>query len=245
MNAETLHILSLDTTSRHSSISVSRGDDVRVEYNFTSLDSLSTILIPALEFVLKSVDMKPGDIDVYGITTGPGLFTGIRVGLSALKGLLFGLGKPVVPVTTPRALAHKCMDMETGSTIIPLIDARRDEVYFAVYKRLDVTFEDISPPRLISIDDLPGNLDNVENLYFVGSGAEIHRAKIDARFGTGKIVSRSSFLAAETCKITYMEYLDGNYITDLQKLMPVYIRKPDAELNFRHKDTKTQKKHSL
>jgi len=242
VNAETLYILSLDTTSRHSSISVSRGDDVRVEYNFTSLDTLSTFLIPALEFVLKSVEMKPGDIDVYGVTTGPGLFTGIRVGLSALKGLLFGLGKPVVPVTTPRALAHKCLDMETGSTIIPLIDARRDEVYFAAYKRPGDAFEEIFPPRLISIGELPGNLDKVEAPYFIGSGADVHGARIEAWFGTGKIVSRSSFLAPETCKIAYREYLEGNYITDLQKLMPVYIRKPDAELNLHHKDTKTQKK---
>ncbi len=233
MNAEAVHILSLDTTSRHSSISVSLGNDVRAEYNFTSLDTLSATLIPALDFLLKSVDKKPGDIDVYGITTGPGLFTGIRVGMSALKGLLFGLDKPVVPVTTLYALAHKCPDIETGSTVIPLIDARRNEVYFAAYKRLDDTFEEISPPRLIPIDQLPGNLGPVENPHFIGSGAGVHGAKIEETFGAGKIISRSSFLAPETCKIAHKEYLEGNYITDLQKLMPVYIRKPDAELNYR------------
>lgn len=233
MNAETVFSLSLDTTSRHSSIAVSRGDEVRVEYNFTSLDTLSATLIPALDFVLKCVDKTPADIDVYGITTGPGLFTGIRVGLATLKGLLFGLDKPVVPVTTPHALVTKCPDMETGSSIVPLIDARRNEVYFAVYNCLESAFEEIVPPRLIPMNELQENLDNVKNPSFIGCGSEVHRAKIEEIFGTGKIISRSPFLAAETCKIAHKEYLVGNHITDLQKLMPVYIRKPDAELNLR------------
>lgn len=233
MSPEAPHILSLDTTTRHSSISVTRGDDVRVEYNFTSLDTLSSTLIPALDSVLKRVEMTPKDIDVYGITTGPGLFTGIRIGLSVLKGLLFGLGKPVVPVTTLKALAYKCLDKETGVTVIPLIDARRDEVYIAAYNRLADNFEEIIPPRLIPISQLPEILDAVENPCFIGSGSDVHGTLIEEKFGSGKIVSRSSFLAPETCRIAHKEYLEGHFLTDLQTLMPLYIRKPDAELNYR------------
>lgn len=236
MNTGTPLILSLDTTSGHSSISISRGDEIEIEYNVTIQDTLSVSLIPSLEFVMNSKGLKPGDIDIYGITTGPGLFTGIRVGLSTLKGILFSLEKPVVPVLTLKAAAYKCLDITDitdGLTIIPLLDARRNEVYMAAYHRRGNTLEEVIPPTLVHIDELPQAIDSIENPRFTGSGAGVHRQKIDEKFGTGKTIDRSPFLAPEVCKIAHGEFLAGNYIKDLRELLPVYIRKPDAEINFR------------
>jgi tRNA threonylcarbamoyladenosine biosynthesis protein TsaB len=226
-------ILSLDTTSRHSSISISRGDDIEIEYNFISMDTLSASLIPSLQFVMDSKEIKPADIDVYGIATGPGLFTGIRVGLSTLKGILFGLQKPVVPVLTVKATAYKCLEAMDGQTIISLLDARREEVYMAAYHCRGNTLEEVIPSCLVHIDELSQAVDKIENLYFIGSGVEIHREKIEEKFGTGKTIDRSLFLAPEICKIANREFLAGRYINDLRELTPVYIRKPDAEMNFR------------
>ena len=103
-----------------------------VEYNFSSEDNLSSLLIPSLQFLLKSLKLKPEDIDVFGIGIGPGLFTGIRIGLATLKGMLFGLRKPFVPVVTLHALAFKFVD--SIRSIIPLIDAKRNEVYMGCYR---------------------------------------------------------------------------------------------------------------
>lgn len=233
MSTGTPIILSLDTTSRHSSISISRGNEIEIEYNFTTLDTLSASLIPTLEFVMSSKGLKPGDIDVYGIATGPGLFTGIRVGLSILKGILFGLEKPVVPVLTLKAAAYKCLESIEGETIIPLLDARREEVYMAAYRCRGNTLEEVIPSCLVHIDELSQAVEKIANPYFTGNGIEVHRQKIEEKCGTGKTIDRSPFLAAEICKIAQDEFLSGNYIKDLRKLMPVYIRKPDAEMNFR------------
>lgn len=227
------YILALDTASKHSSISLSLGDDIQVEYNFTPGNELSASLIPVMEFVLKSVSLTLEDIDVYGIGIGPGLFTGIRVGLSTLKGLLFGKNKPVVPVVTLKALAYKCTDILSDFTIIPLIDARRDEVYISGYNWFNREMKEIFSPQLIQMNRLEEELYKydikTEPLFFIGSGARVHQEMIKKKFNSVKIVDRSFFLASEIGKIAYTQFLKGDYIVDLQQLMPFYIRKPDAE----------------
>jgi tRNA threonylcarbamoyladenosine biosynthesis protein TsaB len=229
---EAIHVLGVDTTSKHSSISIFRGEEILVEYNFTTLDGLSASLVPALEFVLRSAGLKLSDIDVYGICIGPGLFTGIRVGMATLKGLIFDQVKPVVPVLSLKALAYKYI--KSDFTIIPLIDARRGEVYIAGYNFLEKKIKEIISPQLTVIDLLPGIIEKekIANIHFIGSGAEVHKDFIKKNYHASKLFYRSSFLASEICKIAYQQYLNNEYITDLQMLLPFYIRKPDAEINF-------------
>lgn len=229
-SSKSVYILGVDTTSKHSSISISLGEEIQVEYNFTTLDGLSASLVPALEFVLRSAGLKLADIDVYGICIGPGLFTGIRVGMATLKGLLFQQDKPVVPVLSLKALAYKYI--RSDFTIIPLIDARRNEVYIAGYNCLEKKIKEIISPQLIPIHELEETLAKIENVQFIGSGAEVHKELIKKTFHSSKIFYRSSFLASEICKVSYQQFLLKDYITDLQQLLPFYIRKPDAEINF-------------
>lgn len=236
------HILSLDTTSRFTSVAIAKGEEILFEYNFTSHNRLSVSLIPSIEFLLKEADLVLKDIDVFGIAIGPGLFTGIRVGLSALKGLLFLCDKPVVPVDVLQALAYKYINMSEDTLIIPLIDAKRDEVYLAGYEISRDTLKEVISPCLVHISELGGKLSGFyrDGLYFTGTGAEAHKNLIAANFNRGSILARSSFLAPEICKMAYHEYLSGNVITDLQRLIPFYIRKPDAEQNFPAMEKKNQ-----
>ncbi len=222
-------ILALDTTSRHASIALSTGEDIILEYNFLARQELSASLIPTIESILNELGLRLTDIAAFGVGIGPGLFTGIRVGLATLKGLLFAKQKPVVGVVTLKALAYKYVDEDLISPIVPLIDAKRDEVYTAVYNIGRDHAEEIIPPGLQHIQELKKNLAGVTDLYFVGSGAGAHRKILEKDFPGCKIFQRSSFLAAEICRITYREFLKKNYITNLQELLPLYIRKPDAE----------------
>jgi len=225
-------ILSLDTTSKYSSLAVAGDGDIQIEFNFFTRDDLSATLIPAIAGVLNSgsTPIKLSDIDVFGIAVGPGLFTGIRVGLAALKGLLLGQKKPVVPVVTLEALAYKCR--EPGFTTISMIDARRDEVYIAGYNFLENKTGEVIPPGLLHISQLKERLGKDERFYFVGSGAEAHEAFIRENFSRARIGRRSFFLAPEISKIAYDRYKEKDFISDLQQLMPFYLRKPDAEQNL-------------
>jgi tRNA threonylcarbamoyladenosine biosynthesis protein TsaB len=229
-DASTIYILSLDTTSKHCSISISRGKEIQIEYNFVSNDNLSATLIPAIDFVLGSINLELSEIGVFGIGIGPGLFTGIRVGLSTLKGMVFKEEKPVVPIVTLEALAYKYKHANFNT--ISLIDAKRDEVYIGGYRFLQGEMKEIIPPRLIHINELKERLNGIFDFHFVGSGANAHKAFIKKNFDESKRLHRSCFLASEICKMSYTRYLKGDLITDLQQLKPLYIRKPDAETNY-------------
>lgn len=236
------NILALDTTSKHASISIARKEEITFEYNFTPGNFLSASLIPNIDFLLQNSGLKLGNIDVFGIAVGPGLFTGIRVGLSALKGMIFPAEKPVVPVLTLKALAYKYLDAAGDSMVISLIDARRDEVYMAGYSISGQKMGEVIAPCLIHIKEIKKKLTAFKNMgfRFVGSGADVHEDLIAEQFKQGKVFPRSAFLAPEICKITYHEYSAGNYIKSLDQLMPFYIRKPDAEQNYRVKKKESE-----
>ncbi len=237
-DASTIYILSLDTTSKHCSISISRGKEIQIEYNFVSNDNLSATLIPAIDFVLNSINLKLSEIEVFGIGIGPGLFTGIRVGLSTLKGMVFKDEKPVVPIVALEALAYKYK--HSTFNIISLIDAKRDEVYIGGYRFIQKDIKEIIAPGLIHINELKDNLNGIANFHFVGSGANAHKEFIKKNFNDSKRLHRSGFMASEICKISYRRYLKGGGIMDLQQIKPLYIRKPDAEANYQ----KTQNSNS-
>lgn len=220
------NVLSFDTTSGYASISISYGEQIIIEHNFITQNNLASTLVPAIEFVLNSVRLRISDIDVFGIGIGPGLFTGIRVGLSTLKGLIFKEMKPVVPVITLKALAYKSFD--SNSTIISLIDAKRDEVYIAGYNFINNNVKEVIAPDCVHIHELKTILKEVQNFNFIGSGAEVYGKFIKKNLKKSKIFHRSPFLSSEICRIAFNEYKRKNYINDLKKLLPLYIRRPDA-----------------
>ncbi len=255
MSDHPVHILGLDTTSRYSSIAISKNADIIGEYNFASFNRLSASLIPAISFLLGNAGLKIQDIDAFGVSIGPGLFTGIQVGLSTLKGLLFENKKPLVPVVSLKALALKIYATEdpvihsTSQKItFPIIDAKRDEVYLAGYRLSTAAgpgldLEEFFSPQLLHISQLKKELKSAltsiqqekGEIIFTGSGSEAYRETVAPAVENAHICQRSAFLAPEICKISYRHFLtqDASLTRDLQQLMPLYIRKPDAEQNLK------------
>jgi tRNA threonylcarbamoyladenosine biosynthesis protein TsaB len=222
-----MNILCIDTTSRDASIAVLRDEEIVLEYNFSSRDDLSAMLIPSVEFLLSSLDMNVKHIDLFGVAVGPGLFTGIRIGLATLKGLNFSAAKPVVGVNTLEALACKLAD--TKKTIVPMIDARKGEVYLGCYRFDGGELYELLPPRLLKATAAVELLAPFADRVFVGSGAESHSDFLKSTFPDSRLLYRSNFLASEIGRITLQRFHRGQYLTDLQDLLPVYIRRPDAE----------------
>lgn len=245
-------VFSFDTTSKFVSISIAKDEAIQLESNFATRDDLSQFLIPSFETALTNVpvfsddssksplspqslqSLKLNEIDVFGVCVGPGLFTGIRIGLSTLKGLLLDTGKPIVAVDSLEALAYK--DEESDVPVVSMVDAKKMESYIGVYRFVNGECQTLLPPALIHINALSQHLEQVvktdDACHFIGSGAQAHDAHIRDVFKKGKILSRSNFLAPEIGKIAFRRYLKKDYITDMQQLNPIYIRKPDAEQNY-------------
>jgi tRNA threonylcarbamoyladenosine biosynthesis protein TsaB len=225
-----MKLLSLDTSSPDASIAVLNDEDVLLEYNFTSRGNLSAMLIPSLEFILKALGMQITEIDVFGIGIGPGLFTGIRIGMATLKGLAFAERKPVVGVISLAALAYKFVD--TKKTVISLIDAKKGEVYLGGYSFNNGETVELIPPCLLKIADIVPLVAKFPDRIFTGSGSEKHMDFLKSNFGYSRRLYRSNFLANEIGRIALQQFRRGQYLTELQELLPFYLRKPDAETNL-------------
>jgi len=225
-----MNLLSLDTSSHDASIAVLKDEDVLLEYNFTSQDNLSAMLIPSLEFVLKVLGLQIAQIDVFGIGIGPGLFTGIRIGMATLKGLAFSGRKPVVGVISLKALAYKFADTEKN--IMSLVDAKKGEVYLGGYRFSNGELVELVPPCLLKIADIVPLVAKFPDKIFVGSGAEKHMDFLKNNFSECRRPYRSNFLANEIGMIALKQFRRQQYLSDLQDLLPFYLRKPDAETNL-------------
>lgn len=220
-------VLAFDTTSRDASIALLRDDEIALEYNFSSRDDLSAMMIPSLEFLLRSLGLKLPQVDLFAAAVGPGLFTGIRVGLATLKGLNFAAGRPMVGVSTLEALASKFAD--TRHTVVPMIDARKGEAYIAAYEFAAGERVERLAPRLLTLEAALPLLAPLPDKVFVGSAAEDNGERLRREFPGGRLAYRSNFLASEVGRIALASYRRGRYVTDLRELRPLYIRKPDAQ----------------
>jgi tRNA threonylcarbamoyladenosine biosynthesis protein TsaB len=221
-------ILVIDTTSKQVSVGISFEDVIQTELNFFNNNDLTKQIIPAIDFILSKAGLTLREIDAFGIAVGPGFFTGIRIGLSTLKGLLIEMSKPIVPVSSLKALAWKLSSL-TGY-IIPLIDAKREELYVAGYQMDESELKEFFPPSCLNLDSLLDRFDSPYPYYFVGNEIDQYRDELKSRYKNARFITRSSYLATEICQLTFHSFIRGEFITDLQDLLPLYIRKPDAEM---------------
>ncbi len=223
--------LAIDTTSRNCSISVLEGKCTLAEYNFVSTGELSETLIPHIDNIFSSLKIGVEDIALIGASVGPGLFTGIRVGLATLKGIFFNKAVPVVPVVSLNAIAMKLL--YTGMKVVPVIDARRGEIYTAAYQFNKDRILCINDPALINLEYLKKSLGSEEDICFTGPGISVHRENIIKEFPESLIAERSPFISYEVGIISIMENEEGKSLKGVSSLEPMYIRIPDAEKNFR------------
>jgi tRNA threonylcarbamoyladenosine biosynthesis protein TsaB len=123
--------------------------------------------------ILREVSLSPKDIDLYAVTIGPGSFTGLRIGIAVAQGLGFGAGRPVVGVGSLLVLAAWAHEVTEGhgKLYVPLIDARRTEVYHAAYRIVDADFEERLPPAVCKAGELGDRLaPALERLEAAGEG---------------------------------------------------------------------------
>src|SRR5512136_1199577 len=126
-------ILAVDTTTPAGSVALLDGETLLGEANVLSAATHSARLFRSIDFLFGSLGKGIQDVEAFAVAAGPGSFTGIRIGLGAVKSLAFASGRPVAPVSTLLALATKVGGCGEG-LIAPLLDARKDEIYAALFE---------------------------------------------------------------------------------------------------------------
>jgi tRNA threonylcarbamoyladenosine biosynthesis protein TsaB len=234
-------VLGIDTTSKECSLCITSNNELLTEYCFISDNNLSSRIIEIIDFVLRGVNLTLEDINVYGVGIGPGIFTGIRVGMVTIKGLVFERKAQIVPVNTLDAMAIKYKNSE--KSVVSMVDAKRGQVYISVceYSKNNDDLSIIYEPSLISISDIENFLDKNQEYIFVGSGVSNNIELLKNIFTGSNCFVDSKFLAYQIAQITYKEFKAGRGETDIERVNPLYIKRTDAEENY-ERDNKKDKK---
>ncbi len=162
-------VLNIETATTNCSVSLSKDGETLVlkEDNSSGYSHAETLHV-FIDEVFKIAKMKPSEIDAVAVSKGPGSYTGLRIGVSSAKGLCFALNKPLIAVDTLESLAHQ-IQIEEGF-IVPMLDARRMEVYSAIYNSKLELHRKIEAEILT--EESYKTLLETGKVYFVGNGVE-------------------------------------------------------------------------
>lgn len=224
-----MRILAIDTTSHGCSVAVTENQHLVAELNFQKHETHSKHLMGIIDNILNISGMDIKDIDGFAVARGPGSFTGLRIGLSTIKGLAFVTGKPIVGVSSLDALALSVPWL--GMPICTLLDARKNEVYMARYSREEgqlVTQKTAcAAGQEMLCDDIS------EKTVFVGTGLNVFGRFIQNKLGDLAVLMPPSYQhirARDVAELSFESFESGK-TDETALIIPQYIRKSDAELN--------------
>lgn len=224
-----MKILAFDGTAKAATVAVTDGDRLLGHYTIDNGLTQSELLLPMAENLLKSLGLTYNDIELYATAVGPGSFTGVRIGVSLVKGLAFGRNIPCVAVSTLEALAENLSPLK--GLLIPCMDARRGQVYTATFKSDGRTVTRITEDRAIALSDLAEELRGCDSdIYLCGDGYQVAKAALTAAgldlCETPELLICQS--GASVARVAKRKYEGGEYLSD-SELSPVYLRMPQAE----------------
>ncbi len=186
----------------------------------------SETLMELCDEVFRRTSLRPDDIDIFAADTGPGSFTGLRIGIGILKGLAYGADKKCVAVPTCEALAYGVR--QTDRFIVPAIDARRGRVYAAVYE--PYTLECISEVEVRDISELGEWLsDNDMRVIFVGDGAEICYNKLNGKIDAVLADPTSTAVHAAAVALCAGKRAERCEVMSASDIAPMYLQPSQAE----------------
>lgn len=212
------YILNIETATTNCSVSLSKdGETIVLKEDNDKSYSHAERLHVYIDMVLKEANIDSKDLNAIAISKGPGSYTGLRIGVSAAKGLCFALDKPLISVPTLQALAHQ-INCDDG-IIVCLLDARRMEVYSAIY---DANYNQIrdTEAQILTEDSFKEYLENGK-VYFIGNGVEKTKALINhnnAIFIEHKLPS-----ANEMSLLAFNKYKFGDF-EDVAYFEPYYLK---------------------
>ena len=228
-----MKILAVDTATKSCSVAIIEGGTLSAELTTLKDQTHSKHLMELIHKGLEMAGFNVVDLDGLAVTVGPGSFTGLRIGISTIKGLAHALDKPVVGLSSLEVLAWQCADR--SYLICPMLDARKSEVYWATYRYADDILsrksdENVSAPETV-IQEIK------EPCVFIGSGAQLYRQRLGTVLGERAHFAPASqnIIRASSVAFLSMQRFDTRDTVEAADLVPHYIRRSDAELNFDNK----------
>ena len=224
-----MNILAIDTSGPVAGVAVLRDGEIAYEGAAVNRLTHSVNLMPMVEEALGRAGLDVSEIDLYACVTGPGSFTGVRIGVSAVKGMAHGAVKPCIGVDALEALASGvCM---TDALLCPIQDARAGQVYGAAF------LPGMPPARVLPnmAEKLPAFIEKAlavagdRKLCFVGDGVKPYRKAIVDILGDRAVFPPAHMSYLRPASVALLAHERSGEAVDYLTLMPVYLRAPQAE----------------
>lgn len=226
-----MRILAIDTSNQTLSVAVMEENRILGEYTSTTKKNHSMTLMPAVTELMKASQLKPTDLDRIVVAQGPGSYTGLRIGVTTAKTLAYTLKKELVGVSSLLTLAAGCVNVE--SLIVPLFDARRNNVYTGAYhyntdqKQWETIVSDHHTSMEVWLDRLMA----YPSIYFVGEDVEKFRALIKEKLPNAVINEQPQWQIPSGAVLAQLGAV-GTPEKEIHSFLPHYLKRVEAEENW-------------
>ena len=225
-----MKILGIDTSSSSLSVAVMDNDLLKGEFTLNHKLTHSEQMMPLLDSLLSHLELKMSDIDLIGVSVGPGSFTGIRIGVAAANAMSMALDIPVVGISSLEAMAYTAG--ETAYTIVSTFDAQRDRFYFNAYRFENSELKALETEDVLEKEDLIKKLESYDKVLLLGDAVFINEV-LPLNVKKAKRAVRY-VRASSVCELAHRDYLLGK----TGFAVPVYLRKSQAEIQFEERMSK-------
>ncbi len=231
-----MKILAIDSSAKAASVAINEDGKILGEFFINVKLDHSQTLMPMVSSLLKNTFINIKDIDFFAVAAGPGSFTGVRIGVAAIKGMALANNKPCVSVSALEAMSYNFI--HNDCIVCSTMDARRDQVYNAIFEINNKKIKRLTSDRAISIESLINELKSYEKkqVFLVGDGADLCYNDID---------SAKSFINLSPENLKYQKASGVSFIAETkikngetcsaETLMPLYLRLPQAQRELNKK----------
>ncbi len=226
-----MKILAFETTSHVASVAVLSDEMLLGEFTINHPKTHSQKLMPMLIMLLESLELNVKDFDYFAVSSGPGSFTGVRIGVSTVKALAQPHNIPVIPVSSLEAMGQPFIGFE--GLICPIMDARKNEVYTALYRWQDGVLVMVEPDQAIAPDLWLEQLAKLpENILLVGDALPKYAQNYQDVLGDRLIVAPEAFNRQRASSVA-QSALSKTHLAVSYNVVPTeYLRKSEAETTY-------------
>lgn len=222
-------VLAIDTSTLISSIAIAVPGRILAELTLDTGKTHSEQLMPYIASILQQTNLTPATLQAVAVSIGPGSFTGLRIGLATAKALSYALKIPLLGIPTLTALAYNIY--APGATVVPLLDAQKRNVYYALYHWHEQQLATDSEAEVVAIDDLLTQLAaRPEPVIVMGEAAIIYQKQITAYPQLSLPPANNNLARAGSVALLALERWRQNQVDDVETLEPLYIRRSAAEV---------------
>lgn len=221
-------LLAIETSSRHSSVALHDGQKILGQQSFEHGLQNAARILPLIDGMCRGLGIAPRELSHVAVSIGPGSFTGLRIGVTLAKTVCFATGAKLVAVPTLPAIASNAAGQSTY--IMPILDAKRDQVFAAVYRCTGHALDEIQAPQLASLAEMLKSVPSP--LLILGEGLNYHRQHIEASVHNAQIRMAGEELwypRATTIASLALQLIEKGALANPFALTPLYIRKPEAQ----------------